>query len=104
MTKTLTHAACIYLAVALISLGLQIPLRLDACLGTGGCLASFAEAPVWALIWPAYWLFSDALPTLVVQGAFFFSVPLVCAVVLLAAWSRWADRRSLEASRADAQP
>jgi hypothetical protein len=43
-----------YLAIALVTLGAQIPIRLASCGGAQSCLISFAKAPIWALIWPAY--------------------------------------------------
>jgi hypothetical protein len=88
MLRKLQISGVLYLAVALIFLGLQIPIRLRGCAGLPGCLTSLAGAPLWALIWPVYWVRSGLAPALALQAAFFFSVPLVAAMLLLAAWNR----------------
>jgi hypothetical protein len=45
----------LYVAVALVTLILQLPQRYPACAATGGCGVSLAKGVVWSAIWPAYW-------------------------------------------------
>jgi hypothetical protein len=90
MAGKLQIAGFVYLALALVWLGIQIPIRLVACGGTLSCLGSLASAPFWALIWPVYWPLSDMVPRLVTVALVLLSVPLAAAIVLVGAWQRWA--------------
>jgi hypothetical protein len=93
MAEKLKLAGLVYLAVALIWLGIQIPLRLVACQGVLWCLASLATAPFWALVWPVYWPLSDVVPRLATVALVLLSLPLAAAVLLVNAWQKWADAR-----------
>ncbi len=94
MAEKLKIAGWVYLALAFIWLGVQIPIRLTACGGTLSCLANLTAAPFWALIWPVYWPLSDLVPRLATVALVLLSVPLAAAVLLVGAWQRWADARS----------
>jgi hypothetical protein len=48
-------ALWIYLALAVATLIVQVPIRLHLCSGTPACALSLVKAPVWAAIWPLYW-------------------------------------------------
>jgi hypothetical protein len=98
MVEKLRLAGFVYLAVALIWLGVQIPVRLGGCGGAVSCLASLVTAPFWALIWPIYWPLSDLVPRLATFAVVLLSVPLAAAIALVSVWQRWAEERiSLEA-------
>jgi hypothetical protein len=93
MAKKLKIAGFIYLALALVWLGIQIPIRLVACGGPLECLASLLMAPFWALIWPVYWPLSNVFPRLVTVALVVLTVPLLVAIPLVDAWQRWAEAR-----------
>jgi hypothetical protein len=91
MAGKLKIAGLVYLALALVWLGIQLPIRLVACDGVVSCLTSLATAPVWALIWPLYWPLSGMVPHLATVALVLLSVPLAAAVLLVGAWQRWAE-------------
>jgi hypothetical protein len=45
----------VYVALALITMGFQIPYRQPDCSEAMRCGLSFAKGVVWSAIWPAYW-------------------------------------------------
>jgi hypothetical protein len=53
--KILKALFILYVAVALVTLILQLPHRYPACSATGGCGLSLAKGLVWSAIWPEYW-------------------------------------------------
>ena len=93
MAGKLRIAGLVYLALALVWLGVQLPIRLAACDGVVSCLASLAAAPFWALFWPAYWPLSDVVPRIATVALVLLSVPLAAAVLLVGAWQKWAEGR-----------
>jgi hypothetical protein len=91
MAEKLKIAGSIYLAMALVWLGIQIPIRVVACEGLLGCGASLATAPFWALIWPAYWPLSDVVPHFATVALVLLGAPLAAAVLLVRRWQRSAE-------------
>jgi hypothetical protein len=104
MAEKLKLAGVVYLAVALIWLGVQIPVRLGGCGGPLSCLASLVMAPFWALIWPIYWPVSDLVPRLATAAVVLLSVSLAAAFALVSVWQRWADERISQEARAKLPP
>jgi hypothetical protein len=96
MAEKLKVAGLVYLALALIWLGIQIPIRLATCDGTLACVGSLVMAPFWALIWPVYWPLSDVVPPLVTVALLLLSLPLAAAILLVRAWERWAEANSAQ--------
>jgi hypothetical protein len=92
MAGKLKIAGLVYLALALVWLGIQVPIRLVACDGVLPCVGSLVTAPFWALIWPVYWPLSDVVPRLATVALVLLSVPLAAAVLLVGAWQKWAER------------
>ena len=90
MYKALILVGAGYLAVALVWLGLQIPVRLATCEGAVECVGGLLIAPFWALLWPLHGWISGLLPPLALQALFFFTLPSVAAALLVQAWNRWA--------------
>jgi hypothetical protein len=91
MAEKLKIAGLAYLALALIWLGIQLPIRLVDCSGALSCTGSLATAPFWALVWPVYWPLSDLVPRLATVAVVLLSVPLAAAILLVGAWQRWAE-------------
>jgi hypothetical protein len=91
MAGKLKIAGLVYLALALVWLGIQLPVRLVACDGALPCFASLIVAPFWALIWPVYWPLSGMVPHLATVALVLLSVPLAAAMALVGAWQRWAE-------------
>jgi hypothetical protein len=92
MAGTLKIAGWVYLAFALVWLGIQIPIRLETCSGLG-CLATLLTAPVWAVIWPVYWPLSDVFPRLITVALIVLTAPIFAAALLVGPWQRWAETR-----------
>jgi hypothetical protein len=93
MAEKLKTAGWIYLALAFVWVGIQIPIRLDACEGATGCVASLLAAPLWALIWPLYWPLSEVFPPPVTFAAIVLTAPLVAALLLVHPWHAWAEAK-----------
>ena len=91
MAEALKFAGWGYVALGLVWLGIQIPIRLDACSGALACIASLLMAPLWALIWPVYWPLSEVFPRLFAVAIIVLTAPLVAAILLVNAWHRWAE-------------
>jgi hypothetical protein len=71
-----------YCAIALVVLGVQLPIRLAACATVEACTVSLLKAPVWSLIWPVY-LPLAFLPRQLVQATAFMAVALGLALALV---------------------
>ena len=91
MGEKLKIAGSLYLVVALVWVGIQIPIRVVACEGVLGCGVSLAKMPFWALIWPVYWPLSDVVPQWATVALVLWGGPLVAAVLLVHRWQRWAE-------------
>lgn len=85
MSRTSQRLLIIYLAFALIMVGVQLPIRLQACSGLDHCLASLTRVPVWGLFWPLYGLVL-VLPPIAGQVVAYVGVPLATAVLIAVAW------------------
>ena len=45
----------LYVALAIITLAVNVYYRYPICSGLGGCSVSYVKGVVWSAIWPAYW-------------------------------------------------
>lgn len=68
MFRVIRAVGAFYLAIALVVLGIQLPIRAMACSDDLACVISFAKAPVWALAWPIYLRVAFTVPP-VVKGS-----------------------------------
>jgi hypothetical protein len=55
MSKPVRILIGAYVAIAIVTFALQIPIRLHYCEGLRACGESLLKAPLWAIVWPLYW-------------------------------------------------
>src|SRR5690349_20832795 len=52
-----------YMGLAVLTLIVQVWIRLQHCSGMAGCALSVAKAPLWAAFWPLFWpIYFGAMP------------------------------------------
>ena len=88
--RTLRVLATAYIIIALVVHGAYLAIHLHAGVGGLELAAAIARAPLRALFWPIY--VSRALFPPVMTFAVFVAMALVVALLLLAAWQRYASR------------